>query len=151
VNLNEALHDVLNLATGRMLAAGIRVGWRPQAVLPSINGYPNRLRAMFKALVDNAIEAMNVKGWRERELAVISRSVDGAIEIVIEDSGAGVPAGVRLKVFEPFYTTKKNGGHLGTGLSSALQVAQDHGGAIEIDPADAGGCRVRVVLPLKTS
>jgi nitrogen fixation negative regulator NifL len=151
VNLNEALHDVLNLATGRMLAAGIRVGWRPQAVLPSINGYPNRLRAMFKALVDNAIEAMNVKGWRERELAVISRSVDGAIEIVIEDSGSGVAAGARLKAFEPFYTTKKNGGHLGTGLSSALQVAQDHGGAIEIDPADAGGCRVRVVLPLKTS
>jgi nitrogen fixation negative regulator NifL len=151
VNLNEALHDVLNLATGRMLAAGIRVGWRPQAVLPVIHGYPNRLRAMFKALVDNAIEAMNVKGWRERELAVTSSVVDGSIEILIEDSGPGIPAGLRLKVFEPFFTTKKGGGHLGTGLSSALQVAQDHGGAIEIDPADAGGCRVRVVLPLKRS
>jgi nitrogen fixation negative regulator NifL len=151
VNLNEALHDVLNISTGRMLAAGIRVGWRPQAVLPAIHGYPNRLRAMFKALVDNAIEAMNVKGWRERELSIISRVLDGGIEVVIEDSGPGVPPGARLKVFEPFYTTKKHGGHLGTGLSSALQVAQDHGGAIEVDPADAGGCRVRVLLPLKTS
>lgn len=151
VNLNEALHDVLSLATGRMLASGIRVGWRPQAVLPAIHGYPNRLRAMFKALVDNAIEAMNVKGWRERELSVTSRAIDGGIEILIEDSGPGIPPGSSLKVFEPFYTTKKGGGHLGTGLSSALQVAQDHGGGIEVDPLDAGGCRVRIVLPLKTS
>lgn len=151
VNLNEALHDVLNLATGRMLAAGIRVGWRPQAVLPAINGYPNRLRAMFKTLVDNAIEAMNVRGCVERELTIASRSLPDALEVVIEDSGPGIPEDARLKVFEPFYTTKKNGGHLGTGLSSALQVAQDHGGGIEIDPLDAGGCRVRIVLPLKRS
>jgi nitrogen fixation negative regulator NifL len=151
VNLNEALHDVLSLATGRMLAAGIRVGWRPQTVLPAIHGYPNRLRAMFKALIDNAVEAMNVKGWRERELFITSRSLPAALEIVIEDSGPGVAPGARLKAFEPFYTTKKNGGHLGTGLSSALQVAQDHGGAIEIDPGASGGCRVRVVLPLKQS
>ena len=151
VNINEALHDVLSLATGRMLAAGISVGWLPQAVLPAIHGYPNRLRAMFKALIDNAIEAMNTRGWRERELSIASRSIDDGIEILIEDSGPGIPAGSNLKVFEPFYTTNKNGGHLGTGLSSALQVAQDHGGTIEIDPATAGGCRVRVVLPLRTS
>jgi nitrogen fixation negative regulator NifL len=151
VNLNEVLHEVLNLSTGRMLAAGVRVGWQPQSVLPAVHGYPNRLRAMLKALVDNAIEAMNVRGWHERDLSVASRSIDGGIEILIEDTGPGVPVGARLKVFEPFYTTKKNGGHLGTGLSSALQVVQDHGGAIEVDPADGGGCRVRVVLPLKTS
>ncbi len=151
VNLNEALRDVLDLSTARMLAAGIRVGWRPQAALPSVSGYPNRLRAMLKALVDNAIEAMNVKGWRERELAVTTRSLTGSIEVVIEDSGPGIPAGARLKVFEPFFTTKKSGGHLGTGLSSALQVAQDHGGAIEIDPADGGGCRVHIVLPLRAT
>ena len=55
---------------------------------------------------------------------------------------------LRLKVFEPFYSTRKAGGrHLGTGLSSAQQVAADHDGVIEIDAAEAGGCRVRVVLP----
>ena len=151
VNLNEIVHDVLNLTTGRMLAVGVSVGWQPQPVLAAINGYPNRLRSMVKALIDNAIEAMNGKGWRERELSIVSRSIADGIEIVIEDSGAGVPAAVRLRVFEPFFTTKRNGGHLGTGLTSALQVAQDHGGAIEIDPREGGGCRVRVFLPLKRS
>lgn len=151
VNINEALRDVLDIATARMLAAGIRVTWRPQAVLPSIHGYPNRLRAMVKALIDNAVEALDIKGWRERDILVATRNHAGFIEVVIEDSGPGIASGARLKVFEPFFTTKKHGDHLGTGLSSALQVAQDHGGNIEIDPAEGGGCRVRVLLPVVRS
>jgi nitrogen fixation negative regulator NifL len=149
VNLNEALHDVLDLTTPRMLASGVHVEWRPQAVLPAIHGYPNRLRAMLKALIDNAIEAMNIKGWRERQLRITSLATADAVEIDIVDSGPGIPAGARLKAFEPFFTTKKERGHLGTGLSSAQQVAQDHGGAIELETKD--GCRARVVLPLRRS
>jgi nitrogen fixation negative regulator NifL len=149
VNLNEALRDVLDLVTGRLLAAGIGISWRPQAVLPAISGYPNRLRAMLSALVENAIEAMNAKGWRERELTLATRSLGDAIEVLIQDSGPGIPPELRLRVFEPFFTTKKGWGqHPGTGLAIAQQVALDHGGSIEIDPAEAGGCRVRVLLPL---
>lgn len=148
VNLNEVMRDVLDLCTARMLASGISVQWRPQAVLPAVNGYANRLRAMFKALLDNAIDAMNTKGWRERELLVTTRGDNGSVEVVVEDSGPGIPAELRLKVFEPFFSTRKAGGHhLGTGLASAQQVAADHDGVIEIDPAESGGCRVRVVLP----
>lgn len=149
VNLNEALRDVLDLVTGRLLSAGIGVSWRPQAVLPALNGYPNRLRAMFSALVENAIEAMNTKGWQERELVLATRGLGDAIEVLIEDSGPGIPPELRLRVFEPFFTTKKGWGqHPGTGLAIAQQVALDHGGSIEIDPAETGGCRVRVLLPL---
>lgn len=150
INVNELLRDVLDLSTKRLLASGISVNWKPQAMLPTLQGYPNQLRAMFKALIDNAIEAMSARGWRERDLSVITRAQFGGIDIVIEDSGPGVPAGQQLKVFEPFYTTKREGNrHLGTGLSAAQQVAADHGGTIEIDPARVGGCRVRVLLPVK--
>ena len=148
VNLNEVMRDVLDLTTTRMLGAGIGVHWRPQAVMPSVNAYPNRMRSMFKALVDNAIDAMNTKGWRERELHVTTRGHGGSVEVVLEDSGPGIPPELRLKVFEPFFSTRKAGGrHLGTGLSSAQQVAADHDGVIEIDAAEQCGCRVRVVLP----
>ena len=150
VNLNEAMRDVLDLTTTRMLSAGISVRWRPQAVMPSVNAYPNRVRSMLKAIIDNAIDAMNCKGWRDRELLVTTRAHGGSVEVVIEDSGPGIPPELRLKVFEPFYSTRKAGGrHLGTGLSSAQQVAADHDGTIEIDPAEQGGCRVRVVLPVQ--
>lgn len=149
VNLNELLHDVIELSTGRLLAAGITVSWQPQPVLPAMPGCPNQLRGLFKALVDNAIEAMNTRGWRERELVIATRTVDDALEVIVEDSGPGIPAGQRLKVFEPFFSTKKGGEHPGTGLSMALQAAVDHGGGIELDPAARGGCRVCVVLPLR--
>jgi nitrogen fixation negative regulator NifL len=147
-NVNELLRDVLDITTGRLLAAGITVNWKPQAVLPSIPGYPIRLRAMFKALVDNALEAMNTKGWRVRELTIVSRSLSGSVEVIVEDSGPGIPGELHLKVFEPFFSTKNAGGHhSGTGLTMAQQVVSDHGGMIEIDTAFAGGCRMRVVLP----
>lgn len=146
-NLNELLRDALDLTTGHLLAAGIRVTWKPQAMLPSLHGHPNKLRSLFKALIDNAIEAMSGRGWRERELSVITRARLGSIEVVIEDSGPGIPPAQQIKVFEPFYTTKHR--HLGTGLAAAQQVAADHGGTIEVDPDKTAGCRVRVVLPVK--
>ena len=148
VNVNEVMRDVLDLTTTRMLAAGITVQWHPQGVLPPINGFPNRLRTMFKAIVDNAIDAMNAKGWNRREMRVTTRGAGGNVDVLIEDSGPGIPAELRLKVFEPFYSTRKAGGrHLGTGLSSAQQVVAEHEGTIVIDPGELGGCCMRVVLP----
>lgn len=154
VNLNEVLRDVLDVSTQRLLGAGISVTWRPQAILPAVHGHPNQLRSMFKALVDNAIEAMSGRGWRERELRVSTRAASDGVEALVEDSGPGVPAADRLKVFEPFYTTRRApgagaGGHLGTGLSAARQIAADHGGGMAIDAAYAAGCRVRVELPVR--
>jgi len=148
VNLNEVMRDVLDLTTQRMLEVGVTVQWQPQAVLPAVNGFPNRLRSMFKAIVDNALDAMNTHGWRERELRVTTCEHDGCVEAIVEDSGPGIPHELRLKVFEPFFSTRLTGGrHLGTGLSSAQQIATDHDGVLEIDQASLGGCRVRVVLP----
>jgi nitrogen fixation regulatory protein len=149
-NANELLRDVLDLTTGRLLAAGITINWKPQSVLPAVQGYPVRLRAMFKALIDNALEAMNTKGWRVRELTVTTRSLLGNVEILVEDSGPGISPELYLKVFEPFFSTRNGSGqHAGTGLAMAQQVVSDHGGMIEIDTAPTGGCRMRVVLPTK--
>lgn len=147
VNINEVMRDVLDLTTTRMLAAGISVQWHPQGVMPPVNGFPNRLRTMFKAIVDNAIDAMNVKGWNQRDLRVTTRGANGSISVRIEDAGPGIPLALRLKVFEPFYSTRKGGQHLGTGLSSAQQVVAAHEGVIEIEPSDLGGCCMQVTLP----
>ncbi len=147
-NINELLRDVLDLVTVRLLAAGITVNWKPQAVLPAVQAYPVRLRALFKALIDNALEALNAKGWRVRELTVTTRSLPGSVEIIVADSGPGIPPELHLKAFEPFFSTKPN--HAGTGLAMAQQVATDHGGTIEIGEGHTGGCRMRIVLPARS-
>lgn len=150
VNLNEAVRDVLDLSAQTFLAAGIVVSWKPQLVLPALPGSPTRLRAMLKALVDNAVEAMNTKGWRARELSIETRSSRGSLCVEIADSGPGLPSDKRLRAFEPFWTTKKGlGNHLGTGLPAAQQVAVDHGGNIELTDSARGGCLARITLPLR--
>lgn len=141
LNLNEILRDVLEISTPRLLAAGIVVDWEPATTLPSVLGRPLQLRMLFKALVDNAIEAMNVKGWKKRELKLTTAAQDGRITIAVLDSGPGIPPEWRTKAFEPFFTAKNGSGkHIGTGLSRAQQVVADHGGIIDLEDSPNGGC-----------
>lgn len=149
VNLNEILRDALDVTTRRLLGAGVVVDWQPAVTLPNITGRPIQLRVLIKALIENAVEAMDVKGWQRRELKITSAADEGCITIRIADTGPGIPPEWRLRVFEPFFTTKNGSGrHLGTGLSRAYQVVADHGGIIDIEETPRGGCTV--VLEFRT-
>ncbi|RIX41559.1 MAG: nitrogen fixation negative regulator NifL [Rhodocyclales bacterium GT-UBC] len=149
VNLNEILRDVLEICTPRLLGAGVTVDWQPAATLPPLLGRPLQLRMLFKALVDNAIEAMNIKGWKRRELSLTSAVRHDCIVISVFDSGPGIPEEWRHKAFEPFFTAKNGSGkHIGTGLSRAQQVVADHGGIIDLDESPSGGCAAIVEFRL---
>jgi len=149
VNLNEILRDVLEICTPRLLSAGIMVDWQPAIILPSIVGRPLQLRMLFKALVDNAIEAMNIKGWKRRELILSSAVNRDCIVVNVTDSGPGIPPEWRHKAFEPFFTAKNGSGrHIGTGLSRAQQVVADHGGIIDLEESASGGCAAIVEFRL---
>ena len=150
VNINETVRDVIDLSEQRLLACGIELAWIPQAVLPAITAYRARMRSLFKALIDNAIDSMNTLRGGRRCLRIVTSGWRDRVEVTIEDSGPGIPADLRYKVFEPFFSTRGEGGaHLGTGLSSAQQIVADHDGALEIETPAGGGCRVRVVLPVR--
>ena len=70
------------------------------------------------------------------------------VEVLIEDSGAGIAAELQSRVFEPFFTTKTRGQpHIGMGLTMAQDVVMRHEGLIEIDSATGQGCQVRVQIP----
>ena len=145
LNINEVLRDVLEVSTPRLLAAGVVVDWQPAATVPAILGRPLQLRMLFKALVDNAIEAMNIKGWKRRELSIVSTVDAERIVISVADTGPGIPEEWRIKAFEPFFTAKNGSGkHIGTGLSRAQQVVADHGGIIDLEASPSGGCAVVV-------
>jgi C4-dicarboxylate-specific signal transduction histidine kinase len=108
-----------------------------------------QLRILFKALIDNAIEAMSGKGWSRRELTLNTRQRGDCIVITVADRGPGMTPDCELRAFEPFFTTKRGGGrHLGTGLSRAYQVATDHGGYIDLGENPGGGCLVTVEFRL---
>ncbi|MBW8458725.1 MAG: nitrogen fixation negative regulator NifL [Thiobacillus sp.] len=149
VDLNTVLRDLLKLATPRLLAAGIVVDWQPAALLPPIAGRPTQLCTLFKQLIDNAVEALTEARGGPRELRVATLAAADHVEVVVEDSGPGVPEEWRFKVFQPFFTTKgADQHHLGMGLAIAQEVVARHGGTLDVDPAHRAGCRMRVQLPI---
>ena len=150
VDINQLLREVLSVSTGRLLERGVIVDWQPTAVLPKLVGKESQLRGMFKQLIDNALDAMDEKSLLRRELNVITSHPDSdVLQVIIEDSGPGIPEELRVKVFEPFYSTKGNGGkRAGMGLVMVQQVVNDHSGNISIETAEKGGCRIIVEFPL---
>lgn len=152
VDLNELLRDLLRIVTPSLLTAGIVVEWQPAVEPPIIAGRRQQLSNLFKQLLDNAVEAVHESRRPKRELKVMTRTHADRVEVLIEDSGPGIPEELRFKVFEPFFTTKgAKARHIGMGLTVAQEVVSRHAGLIEIDPAYREGCRVRVQLPVECS
>jgi nitrogen fixation negative regulator NifL len=151
VNLNELLRDVLSISTGRLLSEGVVVDWKPALVLPALVGRSDRLRGMFKQLIDNALDSMSENRYKHRELKIITTSDAETLNVIIEDSGTGIPEGLRFKVFEPFFTTKGSaakGRRVGMGLASVQEIVNLHAGYIRIDPEYTEGCRIIVQFPI---
>ena len=145
VNLNQILHEVLILLTPRLLSSGVVVDWQPTPVLPSIMAMENRLRAMFKQVIENAIDAMQQNGSKPRELRIVTRPEGSLIQVCISDTGPGIPVELHTKIFQPFFTTKGSaGGQAGMGLAMVQDIVNQHAGLIMIDPEYCDGCRIRI-------
>ncbi len=74
----------------------------------------------------------------------MARCDDGVI-LAIEDRGAGLPSGIRERLFHPFATGRRGG--VGLGLALAHRIVVLHGGRIRLDDRPGGGTRAEVVLP----
>lgn len=151
VNLNQLLREALSVSTDRLLADGVVVDWSPAPVLPLLQGREIHLRNMFKKLIDNALDAMGERGRRRhRELRLVTaHPAPDIITVTIEDTGPGIPEDVRLRVFEPFFTTRGSGGkRAGMGLSMVQEVVNEHAGTIAFERPGREGCRVRLQFPI---
>ncbi|MBK8815836.1 MAG: nitrogen fixation negative regulator NifL [Methylococcaceae bacterium] len=148
VNLNQLLHEVLMLYSHTFLANGVIIDWLPTAILPSILGSENKLRMLFKQLLDNAVDAMNRAGSKERYIKISTSVSEKWVNVSIADSGPGIPANQHSKVFEPFFTTQNMGGiQAGMGLVMAREIVSQHNGIIIIDPVYTDGCCWSISFP----
>lgn len=148
VNLNQVLHEVLLLESQQLMTHNIEVQWRPLSDLPSILGSENRLRILFKQLIDNAIEAMIQGNADDKQLSISTKTEAELLYVRITDSGIGIPADKRSKIFEPFYTTRKGKNTAGMGLVIAKEIVNQHQGLIDIDCGIEQGCCFQLSFPL---
>ena len=94
-------------------------------------------------LVINGAEAMEGEGTMRLGIA------SGARTVYVEDSGPGIPEGIRDRIFDPFFTTKERG--TGLGLATVYSIVEAHGGRIEVATGTAGGARFSIHLPDATT
>ncbi len=86
---------------------------------------------------------------RRRPDRHLDGSADGApaVQVVVADSGSGVPPDLVERVFEPFFTTKPPGQGTGLGLAIVQRIVEDHGGRVDVGAAREGGASFTVTLP----
>jgi len=110
--------------------------------LPPIDGDAVQIRQVFMNLVDNASHAAGPDGRVRIEGRVEGR----VVEIAVEDSGPGVDADTRRRLFEPLITTKAKG--IGLGLALVRRFVARHGGDVAYAPREGSGARFVVRLPI---
>ena len=92
-------------------------------------------------LVTNGVEASSPAG----EVTVRVSRADGAVLIVVEDTGPGVDPATARRLFEPLITTKDRG--IGLGLALVKRIVERHDGTVGYEPRPGGGARFTVRLP----
>ena len=116
--------------------------------------FPQEITRVFLNLIANGFYAVTKRKAEignsgfEPLLRAATRNLGEAVEVRIRDNGTGIPAEVREKMFNPFFTTKPAGEGTGLGLSMSHDiVVKQHGGTIEVDTALGQYTEFRIVLP----
>jgi len=104
---------------------------------------------IFVNLIQNAFQAMESSpgGAQILRISAAPETAGGrpGVGIVIEDTGPGVPPEAREQIFNPFFTTKKDG--VGLGLAIVAKIVDDHRGSIKLESGSQSGARFRIFLP----
>jgi two-component system NtrC family sensor kinase len=138
----RALDGTRDVLVDSLEKRGIRFALRAPSALPPVRGAQGDLEQLFLNLVTNARDAMPQGG-----LLTVTASRQGpTIEIVIEDTGTGIPPDRMAKIHEPFYTTKQHGA--GLGLPTCRWIVWELRGEMRFDSEPGRGTRVTVHLPV---
>jgi C4-dicarboxylate-specific signal transduction histidine kinase len=118
-----------------------------------VRGNSNELSQVVINLINNAHDA--VRNEKVKKVSIdfelrpqAGQSTNGLVAISVTDSGPGVPAEIRSKIMQPFFTTKEIGKGTGLGLSISRGIAERHGGRLYLDSNSVRGARFVLEVPL---
>lgn len=145
VDINDVIEQTIRLLAYPLRSAGVQVDLQLDATAPRIRGDSQKLQQVLLNVIGNAEHAM--RGRDERRLIVRTTHTDDRVVITTVDTGIGMTADVRRRIFDPFYTTKPDGLATGLGLSVSYGIIHAHGGTIDVASELDVGSTVTMVLP----
>lgn len=152
LDISRVTERALESVEGQLPDANVKVEREYATGLPEILADEQLCERVFVNLFQNAYQAMEGQAdGRTRALRIsIARDISNGepgVEVVIEDTGPGVPPEMREQIFNPFFTSKKDG--VGLGLSIVAKIVDDHRGSIRLESDPGRGARFRLFLPEK--
>jgi signal transduction histidine kinase len=142
-NLAEVIHEAAYLMEKNLKVAGVALEILEQGS-SWVHGNRNELEQVFFNLLANSLDATRQGG---KVTVEIRQGDPGEILVRFSDTGEGIPAENRDRVFLPFYTTKDYGKGTGLGLSIVARIVHEHGGRIEMDSEPGRGTTFNLAFP----
>ena len=157
-HISEIVDHALESAAASFPNAKVKIERQYAPGLPEIQADRQLCEQVFVNLITNALQAMEgqpgslngtpdgtLNGMLRLSIAPEVSNGGPGVCVTVEDSGPGVPPELREQIFNPFFTSKKDG--VGLGLSIVAKIVDDHRGTIRLDSDTTKGARFRVFFP----
>ncbi len=141
-SLPVLLNEVVALYKGYK---GLEINVNAPETLPLVEFDGEQLKRVFINIIDNAVQAMTDRG--RIDLTVGVDDLSETVSVAIADDGPGIPDADKEKLFQPYFSTKKNG--TGLGLAIASRIVAEHGGYISVRDNEPRGTIFSIALPVK--
>jgi two-component system, NtrC family, sensor histidine kinase HydH len=142
-DLNDLVRETVEVSKPIAAKAGVVLKMEVDESLPALELDVSRLRQVLMNLIVNAIQASPAS----EETRVRTRRTKLEVILEITDCGCGIPEGEREKIFQPFFSTKKEG--TGLGLAIVKKIVEAHEGRITFHPNKDKGTTFVVALPTR--
>jgi C4-dicarboxylate-specific signal transduction histidine kinase len=148
VDLNAAIEEVIVFLRGELSKHRVSIRMQLAEGLMPVRADRVQLQQVMLNLILNAIQAMGSVASSARQLSICTEaSAAEGLVVAVCDSGPGVAAADRERIFDSFYTTKAGG--VGIGLSICRAIIHSHSGRLWVDSAPSGGAVFKFMLPAR--
>jgi two-component system sensor kinase FixL len=149
VDMNQVVMDVVRLTKSDAVSRSCAVLTELDSEAASVEADPIQLQQVLLNLVLNAFDAMREIPVQRRQVVLSTKSgADGFVHTAVRDFGPGLSDSLRKRIFEPFFSTKKDG--LGMGLAIARSIVESFKGVLDARNAPGGGALFHITLPGRT-
>jgi len=140
--IDKLVRETLNFIRPELTRRGIKLVAN-LAEAPEFLFDPGQIKQVVTNLVNNATESMEDSGT----LTIEGTLRGGSYRITLSDTGPGIPAQERERIFEPFFSTKRSG--MGLGLAIVGRIVNEHGGTVRVESEQGSGATFIVSIPVR--
>jgi two-component system, NtrC family, sensor kinase len=144
IDINETIQEAISLVKYTLNKKNIKLQVDIAPDIPAFTGDGLKLMQVLVNLLNNSIDALTEEGT----ITISVKKMKEYLQLLISDTGEGIPKEMMAKIFDPFFTTKPVGKGTGLGLSVCYGIIQQFGGVIHVISEQGMGTTVEISIPL---